>query len=70
VARGRLDAYLEEGLDPWDTAAGALVVREAGGSVTDFSGEPHQPFGAEMLASNGPIGEAVVQRLRTLEVPE
>jgi myo-inositol-1(or 4)-monophosphatase len=70
VARGRVDAYFEEGLDPWDTAAGALVVREAGGTVTDFRGEPHQPFGAEMLASNGPIGEAVVEQLRTLEGPE
>jgi myo-inositol-1(or 4)-monophosphatase len=69
VARGRLDAYLEEGLDPWDTAAGALIVREAGGTVTDFRGEPHQPFGVETLASNGPIGAAVLQHLRALENP-
>ncbi len=59
VARGRLDAYLEEGLDPWDTAAGALLVREAGGTVSTFRGEPHEIFGAETLASNGPIGAAI-----------
>ena len=64
VARGRLDAYLEEGLDPWDTAAGALMVREAGGMVTDFQGEPHDPFGAETLASNGTLGAALVEALR------
>ena len=63
VARGRLEAYLEEGLDPWDTAAGALIVREAGGAVTTFSGLPHDPFGAQTLASNGPIGEALVALL-------
>jgi myo-inositol-1(or 4)-monophosphatase len=64
VARGRLDAYLEEGLDPWDTAAGALIVREASGMVTDFQGEPHDPFGAETLASNGILGAALVEALR------
>jgi myo-inositol-1(or 4)-monophosphatase len=65
VARGRLDAYLEEGLDPWDTAAGALIVREAGGSVTAFDGGSHSPFGTETLASNGPIGAAIVDCLRS-----
>jgi myo-inositol-1(or 4)-monophosphatase len=64
VARGRLDAYLEEGLDPWDTAAGALIVREAGGVVTDFGGEPHDPFRAETLAANGLLGAALVEALR------
>jgi myo-inositol-1(or 4)-monophosphatase len=64
VARGRLDAYFEEGLDPWDTAAGALIVREAGGSVTAFGGERHDPFGSETLASNGPVGLAITDCLR------
>ncbi len=65
VARGRLDVYLEEGLDPWDTAAGALIVREAGGVVTTFQGQPHDPFGAETLASNGRLGAALVGALGT-----
>jgi myo-inositol-1(or 4)-monophosphatase len=64
VARGRLDAYLEEGLDPWDTAAGALIVREAGGAVTTFGGDAHDPFGPETLASNGPVGAAMTDGLR------
>jgi myo-inositol-1(or 4)-monophosphatase len=38
VAAGRMDAYFEIGLKPWDVAAGALLVREAGGVVTDFDG--------------------------------
>jgi myo-inositol-1(or 4)-monophosphatase len=67
VARGRLDAFLEEGLDPWDTAAGALIVREAGGTVADFRGGDHDPFGTETLASNGAIGAALVERLRVTE---
>ncbi len=53
VACGRFDAYFEQGLKAWDTAAGALIVREAGGAVTSFDGAPHDPFGLEVLASNG-----------------
>ena len=64
VARGRLDAYFEEGLDPWDTAAGALIVREAGGAVTTFDGRPHDPFGSETLATNGRVGAAMIAQLR------
>lgn len=57
VARGRLDAYFEPGLASWDTAAGALLVREAGGQVTAFTGEPHNPAHPHILASNGAIHE-------------
>ena len=53
VACGRLDAYWEWRLGPWDVAAGALIVREAGGAVSDFAGGPHDVFGSETLASNG-----------------
>src|SRR5262249_13224978 len=49
VACGRFEAYFEPGLRAWDTAAGALIVREAGGHVTTFGGAPHDPFGAETL---------------------
>jgi myo-inositol-1(or 4)-monophosphatase len=53
VARGRFDAYFERGLKAWDTAAGALIVREAGGKTSTFDGAPHDPFGMDTLATNG-----------------
>ena len=55
VAAGRLDGYWEWKLGPWDVAAGALIVREAGGRVTDFAGAAHDLFGTETLASNASI---------------
>ena len=58
VACGRYDGFWEEGLKPWDTAAGALMAREAGGIVTDFSGRPHDDLNQkEILATNGHIHE-------------
>src|SRR6266853_5617479 len=55
VACGRFDGFWEFGLHPWDTAAGALLVREAGGMVTSFSGQPYRPGDYELLASNGRV---------------
>jgi myo-inositol-1(or 4)-monophosphatase len=55
VACGRFDGFWEFGLHPWDTAAGVLLVREAGGVVTSFSGDPYRPGDYETLASNGRI---------------
>jgi len=55
VACGRLDAFWELGLKPWDTAAGQLLVEEAGGAVTDFKGGVWTPYIQEVLASNGHI---------------
>ena len=52
VAAGRLDAFYEYNLNSWDVAAGALVVREAGGSVTDFSGGENYLLGKEIVATN------------------
>ncbi len=52
VACGRLDAFWEWKLHPWDTAAGRLIVEEAGGRVTDFAGLPHRLTGEETAASN------------------
>jgi myo-inositol-1(or 4)-monophosphatase len=52
VACGRLDGFWEMDLKPWDTAAGWLLVEEAGGKVTDFAGKPYSPFYPEILASN------------------
>jgi len=55
VACGRFDGFWEFGLKPWDTAAGILLVREAGGRVTDFAGRPYRPGDPELLASNARI---------------
>lgn len=52
VACGRFDGYWELGLKPWDSAAGALIVQQAGGRVTDLAGE-HRPDGPVIVASNG-----------------
>ncbi len=55
VAAGRCDAFWEEGLKPWDVAAGALIVNEAGGKVTDLAGGKDYLTGKSILASNGRI---------------
>ncbi len=55
VACGRFEAFWEFGLKSWDTAAGVLLVKEAGGMVTDFLGKPYHPGDRVMLASNGCI---------------
>lgn len=57
VACGRFDGFWEQNLHPWDTDAGALIVREAGGIVTDFSGKLHLRDMKEILATNGRIHE-------------
>ena len=52
VGMGRFEGYFEYNLNPWDIAAGALIVKEAGGTVTDFSGGDNFLFGREILAAN------------------
>ena len=59
TAAGRVDAYWEFNLNPWDTAAGVLMVREAGGSVTSFDGSPFKLESKEILASNGHLGAEI-----------
>jgi myo-inositol-1(or 4)-monophosphatase len=61
VACGRFDGFWEFGLNSWDTAAGTLIVREAGGTVTDLSGRLYHPGDREILASNGHIHEEMRQ---------
>ncbi len=63
VACGRFDGFWEWRLKPWDTAAGALIIREAGGAVTDFAGGAYDPFGEQTLASNGLIHGNMVEVL-------
>jgi myo-inositol-1(or 4)-monophosphatase len=61
VAAGRVDGFWEWKLKPWDTAAGALIVEEAGGRVTDFRGGPFDPCADQTLASNGRIHEEMLE---------
>jgi myo-inositol-1(or 4)-monophosphatase len=60
TACGRFEGFWEFNLQPWDTAAGALIVREAGGQVSDMLGRPHQLRSPEVLASNGRIHAALL----------
>ena len=60
VAAGRFDGYWERPLQPWDMAAGALIVAEAGGRVGGFDDGPFRPYGDEVLASNGRLHPALL----------
>jgi myo-inositol-1(or 4)-monophosphatase len=60
VACGRLDAFWEFGLNPWDQAAGVLLVREAGGAVSDMKGGAASLTGPHVLADNGLIHEEIL----------
>ncbi len=66
VASGRLEAFWEFNLNPWDTAAGFLLVEEAGGRVTDFAGKPFRLDSREVLASNGLIHTELVGLFRDM----
>jgi myo-inositol-1(or 4)-monophosphatase len=61
VAGGRFDGFWEFNLNPWDTAAGVLIVEEAGGRVTRFDGSPFELDSRETLASNGLIHDALLR---------
>lgn len=66
VACGRLDGYWEWRLGPWDVAAGGLIVREAGGVLSDFRGAAHDVHGEQTLASNGRIHAEMLALLSPL----
>ena len=63
VASGRLDAYWEMKLKPWDICAGSLLVTEAGGRVTDLDGGPFDARSGRILASNGLVHEELLELL-------
>jgi myo-inositol-1(or 4)-monophosphatase len=63
VAAGRLDGFWEFHLNPWDTAAGTLLVELAGGRVTDIAGSPHSGFEGNIVATNGRIHDALRKQL-------
>jgi len=63
VACGRFDGFWELNLSPWDTAAGALIVSEAGGRLTDFSGGAFSNYKPEIVASNGLVHDQMLEVL-------
>jgi len=66
VASGRYDGFWEFNLNPWDTAAGVLIVQEAGGTVTRFDGSPFEVSSRETLATNGLLHEALMAEFREI----
>src|SRR6478735_1899694 len=60
VACGRFDGFWEEGLNPWDIAAGVLMIREAGGLVTNYDGSPLSIYKPPICASNGVIHDEML----------
>ena len=66
VASGRFDGFWEFNLNPWDTAAGVLLVEEAGGVVTDFSGGPFRLDSRETVASNGLVHKALLSEFAAI----
>jgi myo-inositol-1(or 4)-monophosphatase len=60
VACGRFDGFWELKLNPWDVAAGFLIVKEAGGQISDFQNDEYNIYGLETLATNGLIHQEMV----------
>jgi myo-inositol-1(or 4)-monophosphatase len=65
VACGRFDGFWEDGLNPWDIAAGVLLIQEASGLVTDYEGEPLDIYTPKVLATNGLVHERMMQILHS-----
>ena len=66
VACGRYDAFYEYGLNAWDIAAGILLVKEAGGSVSDFNGGEHPLFREDIICTNGLIQKEFQETTRKI----
>ena len=64
LAAGRFDGFWERGVQAWDIAAGVLLIREAGGKVTDINGKPWRLLAENALASNGPIHKQIFEILK------
>jgi|UniRef100_A0A7C3Z3Q6 myo-inositol-1(or 4)-monophosphatase len=64
VACGRFDGFYEENLKPWDTAAGLLLITEAGGHITTFDGRPYNIFSPNIAASNGRLHRQLLEALK------
>ncbi len=64
VAAGRFELFYEYGLNPWDVAAGALIVKQAGGYITRFNGDKDFVFGKEIVASNNKVHKEFLKKLK------
>ena len=64
VACGRFDGFWEDGLNPWDMAAGVLLIQEAGGRVSNFQDEPLSIYTKKVLATNGLVHAAMLKLLQ------
>ena len=64
VAAGRFDGFYEHKLQAWDSAAGFLMVEEAGGKITDFEGNYYSPYQPHILATNGKIHNELLEYVR------
>jgi len=64
VAAGRFEGFWEQHLKPWDVAAGALIVEEAGGRITGMDGSPFDPAAAHLVASNGHVHTQMLDVIR------
>lgn len=64
VACGRFDGFWEDGLNPWDIAAGVLLIQEAGGRVTNYQDQPLDIYTKKVVASNGLVHEAMLSLLK------
>jgi myo-inositol-1(or 4)-monophosphatase len=68
VACGRFEGFWEQNLNPWDTAAGALIAQEAGAVITDFSNGPFDIYEKEILATNGKIHKEMLSLLELKDI--
>ncbi len=66
VAEGIFEGFWEEQLNPWDVAAGMLIVEEAGGSISDFNGNKIDLYAKEILATNGHIAEEMIKVINSI----
>jgi myo-inositol-1(or 4)-monophosphatase len=64
VACGRFDGFWEEGLNPWDVAAGVLLIEEAGGRVSRYDGSAFDIYTPPIMTSNGLVHEAMMEVLK------
>ena len=64
VAAGRFDGFYEHKLEAWDSAAGFLMVKEAGGKVTDFNGDHYSPYQPQIVATNGSIHTEMLEWIK------
>jgi myo-inositol-1(or 4)-monophosphatase len=66
VARGVFDGYWEKGIQPWDSAAGLLLVEEAGGRVTTYEGGPYTPYSESIIAANPAVSKLLIESISSV----